>query len=99
IPGNFVCTVTERPSDTFHGTVTVGYSGTDNRVTTFTTENANGMVNNRGVFQIDRKLAESSQKKVRDDGTYEWVSTGRQELTLTNDYQRPRAPLTANFGY
>ena len=99
IPGNFVCTVTEHPVKTFGGTVTVGYSGTDNPVTTSTTEDSAGMVNNRGVFQIDRKLAESSKKEVRDDGTHEWVSTGEQKLTLTNDYQRPRAPLTANFGY
>lgn len=98
VPGNFVCTVTEHPVDTFGGTVTVGYSGTDNPVNTSTPEVDTGMVNNKGTFKIDQKVAKSGQKIVRDDGTHEWVSTGEQHLTLTNTYDRPRASLTASFG-
>lgn len=101
IPGNFVCTVTEHPVDTFGGTVTVGYEGLaedNSTVTTFTPKPESGMRNNKLQFTVDRDLAANSEKKLLPNGADEWVSTGTQHLTLTNTYERPRASLTASFG-
>ncbi|MCT1442825.1 DUF5979 domain-containing protein [Corynebacterium glucuronolyticum] len=97
IPGNFVCSVKERQVDSFGGTVTVGYEGASD--VQLASSGAPGMVNDQAQFMISKELAKSSEKKVQPDGTHEWISTGTQKISLTNNYERPRAPLSAQFGY
>lgn len=114
IPGNFVCTVTEQPVKTFDGDVTVAFDGVDYDGVEYkkeiTTPDKNSRVKGNQIkFQIDpsKARAEDAEWKFvynfqtnKDGATGSNVLSGKtQEVTITNNYQRPRASLTANFGY